>query len=428
MHAAATTPPEQRFEAQHRVPASSQSPADPFFHAPHSPTEPSMIPIRYNLRSLAVRKTTTLATALGIALVVFVLAAALMLGEGIARTLGSSGRADVAIVLRKGAENELSSGIDDPQVGLIAAMPGVASDASGPLVTGEVVVVTALEKLGAVGLSNVQLRGVPANGFSFRPAARIVEGRAPRAGSDEALVGRRIRGRFRGTDLGQSFDLRKGRPVTIVGVFSDDGSSHESEIWCDLDTLRTTFGREGSVSAVRVRLASTSGFDTFQTTLEADKRLGLAASRESAYYEKQSSGTSIFIKALGGAVAVFFALGAMIGATITMYAAVANRTREIGTLRALGFSRASVLTSFVLESVALALGGGVLGVLAALAMRGVRFSMMNFASWSEIVFTFEPTASIVLTALAFAGGMGLVGGILPAVRAARVSPTAAMRA
>jgi len=387
-----------------------------------------MIPIRYNLRSLAVRKATTFATAFGIALVVFVLAAALMLAEGIARTLGASGRSDVAIVLRKGSENELSSGIDDPQVSLVAAMPGVAADASGPLVTGEVVVVTALEKLGAVGLSNVQLRGVPANGFAFRPAARVVEGRAPKPGTDEALVGVRIRGRFRGTDLGQSFDLRKGRPITIVGVFADDGSSHESEIWCDLDTLRTAFGREGTVSAIRVRLTAPSAFEGFQTTLEADKRLGLAASRESSYYEKQSSGTSTFIKALGGAVAVFFALGAMIGATITMYAAVANRTREIGTLRALGFSRASILASFVLESVALALGGGLLGVAGALAMRGVRFSMMNFASWSEVVFTFEPTASIVTTALVFAGGMGLLGGILPAVRAAGISPTAAMRA
>jgi putative ABC transport system permease protein len=386
-----------------------------------------MIPIRYNLRSLAVRKATTFATAFGIALVVFVLAAALMLSEGIARTLGASGRSDVAIVLRKGSENELSSGIDDPQVSLVAAMPGVASDASGPLVTGEVVVVTALEKLGAQGLSNVQLRGVPANGFAFRPAARVVEGRAPKPGTDEALVGVRIRGRFRGTDLGQSFDLRKGRPITIVGVFADDGSSHESEIWCDLDTLRTTFGREGTVSAIRVRLTGSSAFDGFQATLEADKRLGLAASRESSYYEKQSSGTSTFITALGGAVAVFFALGAMIGATITMYAAVANRTREIGTLRALGFSRASILVSFVVESLALALGGGLLGVAGALAMRGVRFSMMNFASWSEVVFTFEPTAGIVTTALAFAGGMGLLGGILPAVRAAGISPTAAMR-
>jgi putative ABC transport system permease protein len=351
-----------------------------------------------------------------------------MLSEGIARTLGASGRSDVAIVLRKGAENELSSGIDDPQVSLVAAMPGVASDALGLLVTGEVVVVTALEKLGAVGLSNVQLRGVPANGFAFRPAAHIVEGRAPKPGSDEALVGVRIRGRFRGTDLGQSFDLRKGRPLTIVGVFADDGSSHESEIWCDLDTLRTAFGREGAVSSVRARLTGTSAFDGFQTALEADKRLGLAASRESSYYEKQSSGTSTFITTLGSAVAVFFALGAMIGATITMYAAVANRTREIGTLRALGFSRASILVSFVIESMALALGGGLLGIAGALAMRGVRFSMMNFASWSEVVFTFEPTAGIVTTALAFAGGMGLLGGILPALRAAAISPTAAMRA
>ena len=284
-----------------------------------------MIPLRYSLRSLAVRKTTTLATALGIALVVFVLASALMLAEGVSRTLGASGRDDVAIVLRKGAENELSSGVDDPQVALVAAMPGALTVGAAPLVTGEVVVVTALEKLGTNGVSNVQLRGVPAHGLAFRPSAHIVDGRAPRPGADEALVGVRIRGRFRGTDVGQSFDVKKGRPVTVVGVFADGGSSYESELWCDLDTLRTTYGREGAVSSVRVRLTSPAAFDAFQATLEGDKRLGLAAQRENTYYEKQSSGTSTFIRAIGTIVAVFFSMGAMIGATIPMYAAVAGR-------------------------------------------------------------------------------------------------------
>jgi putative ABC transport system permease protein len=386
-----------------------------------------MIPVRYNLRSLAVRKTTTIATALGIALVVFVLASALMLSEGIERTLTSSGSDDVAIVLRKGSNAELESTIEDPQVGLIKSMPGVRAQAEGPDAVAEVIVVGAMEKIGSPGVTNVQIRGVPDSVMQFRPTVQIVEGRAAQPGSDEVIIGKRIRGRFRGTDLGQSFELKKNRPVKVVGVFADGGSSYESEIWADLDVLRTSYGREGIVSSVRVRLESPTKFEAFQAAVEQDKRLGLQAQREPTYYEKQSEGTSIFIRALGTLVAVFFSLGAMIGAAITMYAAVANRQREIGTLRALGFSRTSILVSFVLESLFLALGGGALGLLGALAMGSVSFSMINFASWSEIVFTFDPTPPILVTSFVFAGAMGFFGGFFPAVRAAKVSPIAAMR-
>ena len=256
---------------------------------------------------------------------------------------------------------------------------------------------------------------------------RIVEGRPARPGSDEVLVGKRIKGRFKGVDLGQSFDLRKNRPAQVVGVFEAGGSSYESEIWVDLDALRAAYAREGGVSSVRVRLASAASFDTFKAAMEGDKAYGYLTLRESDYFEKQSEGTSLFINAMGTLVSVFFAIGAMIGAMITMYAAVANRQREIGTLRALGFSRTSILVSFLLESVLLALLGGAVGAGASLAMGLVKFSMMNFASWSEIVFAFEPTPRIILTAMAFAGTMGLLGGFFPAVRAARVSPIMAMR-
>ncbi len=386
-----------------------------------------MIPIRYNLRSLAVRKATTLATALGIALVVFVLAAALMLSAGIKRTLATSGSDDVAIVLRKGSDNELGSTIEDAQVGLVKSMPGVKVANNVPVGIGEVIVVGAMEKLGANGVTNVQIRGVPDNVMAFRPSVHIVAGRAPHPGSDEVIVGQRIRGRFKGTDLDQSFEIKKNRPVKVVGAFEDGGSSYESEVWADLDTLKSSYGREGIVSSVRVRLESPAKFDAFQAAVEADKRLGLQAQRELKYYEKQSEGTSLFIGVVGWLIAFFFSIGAMIGATITMYGAVANRQREIGTLRALGFSRWSILVSFILESLVLAIGGGLVGIAASLGMGTVRFSMMNFASWSEIVFTFDPTPTILITAFCAAGGMGFLGGFFPAVRASRVSPIAAMR-
>jgi putative ABC transport system permease protein len=387
-----------------------------------------MIPVRYNVRSLAVRKATTAATAFGVALVVFVLASALMLSEGVKKTLSSSGKEDIAIVLRKGSDAEMGSVIEDPTIATIFAAPGVKQDQGKPIGTAEVVLVLALAKVGTTGITNVQVRGVSEDSYKLRPDVKIIRGRPARPGSDEVVIGQRIAGRFAGVDLDQSFDLRKNRPVKVVGVFSDKGSSHESEVWVDRETLRSSFGREGAVSSVRVRLEEPSKLDTFATTVEHDKRLGLSVMRETTYYEKQSEGTALFIKIMGMMIAIFFSIGAMIGAMITMYAAVANRQREIGTLRALGFSRFSILLSFLMESSLLAFIGGTIGAAASLLMGFVTFSMVNFASWSEIVFSFDPTPNIIGTALVFAVGMGLLGGFFPAVRASRVSPIAAMRA
>ncbi len=383
-----------------------------------------MIPVKYNVRSLAVRKATSLATAFGIALVVFVLASSLMLSEGIKRTLSSGGKSDVAIVLRRGSDNELSSTVDTSSVSLIAAGPGVRRDVGA---SGELIVVAAMEKIGAVGVTNVTIRGVNEAAMKLRPEVKVIEGRAPQPGRDEVMVGKRIRGRFKGVQLGQTFELRKNRPVTVVGVFEAAGSSNESELWCDIDVLRAAFKREGIVSSVRVKLDSPAAFDAFKATMEGDKQYGFLAQRETEFLEKQSENTALFISVLGTLISVFFAIGAMIGAMITMYAAVANRQREIGTLRALGFSRRSILASFLIESVTLAMFGGLVGAGASMLMGFVKFSMMNFSSWSEIVFTFEPTPQVIITALLFAGAMGLFGGFFPAVRAARVSPIQAMR-
>ena len=392
-----------------------------------------MIPVSYNVRNLAVRKSTTLAAALGLGLVVFVFASVMMLNNGIRRTLGRSASPDVAIVLRKGSDAELSSSIDDPSVSLIVASKEISKGGDGqPLAIGEVVAVMLLEKLGtefgASGVSNVQVRGVPDGAFKFRPSVHIVEGRLAQPGSDEVIVGKAIRGRFRGLQVGQTFELKKNRPAKVVGVFADDGSSFESEVWADLHVMRAAFGREGLVSAVRARLESPTKFDAFKTGIETNRQLGLSVMRESDYYDKLSEGTRIFITAMGVMIAVFFSIGAMIGATITMHAAVANRQREIGTLRALGFSRSSILTSFLFESILLAVIGGAIGAAASLLMGFVRFSTMNFASWSEISFSFEPTPTIIVTAVVLAAVMGIIGGFFPAIRASRVSPIEAMRA
>jgi putative ABC transport system permease protein len=388
-----------------------------------------VIPLSYNVRSLLVRKTTTVATALGVGLVVFVLAAAFMLGTGITKTMVGAGRRDNAIVLRKGSDTEMASSLEVNTLSMIAGAPGVKRSASGTsLVSGEVVLVIAQEKLGTGGqVANVLVRGVPAVALEVRPEIHVVAGRPPRPGTDEVMIGQGLRGKYQGMDLEQSFELKKNRPVKVVGVFESGGSSFESEVWADVDTARSSFGREGLVSSATVRLESPSKFDAFKATMESDKRLGLETLTETGYYEKQSSMTSLFIKITGAIIVFFISLGAMVGALITMQAAVSQRQREIGTLRALGFSRVSILTSFLLESTVLALGGGVLGVLGALCMTFVKLSMMNFATWQEVSFSFDPNPQVLVISLVFGALMGVIGGFFPALRAARVSPIEAMR-
>jgi len=381
-----------------------------------------MVPLSYSVRNLRVRTTTTVATATGIGLVVFVFASVLMLSNGIKRTLGRSGADDVAVVVRDGADAELSSDMDLPSAGLVMNAPGVRRRPDGrPDAVAETVVVIILDKIGTDGVSNVGVRGVNDDVFAFRPNVRVIAGRAARAGTDECMVGASIRGRFRGLDLGQSFEVKKNRRLTVVGVISDGGSSYESEVWADRDVLRSVFGRSNSVSSVRVRLNSAAGFDALRTSLESNRQLGVDVKRESTWYEEQSQGTSTFITIIGMLVAVFFSFGAIIGAMITMHAAVAARQREIGTLRALGFSKLSIMVTFLFESVVLSLLGGVIGAGAATLMKFARLSIVNFSSFSEVSFEFAPTPGILLGSLAFAGVMGLVGGMLPAVRASRMN-------
>jgi putative ABC transport system permease protein len=386
-----------------------------------------MVPVKYNVRNLVVRRATTLAAAFGLALVVLVVAGVQMAVNGLERTLGRGASSDTAIVLRKGSDAELSSGIEDKYVSMVVAAAEQVGATKKPNAVGEVVVVVLLDKLGADGVSNVTVRGTPEDGLAFRPSIKIVEGRAPAPGADEVIVGKAIRGRFQGMEIGQAFELKKNRKVKVVGVFEDQGSAYESEVFVDLHVLRQTFAREGHVSSVRVRLDTASKFDAFKANIESNRQLGLVVMREADFFEKQSEATGFLLKFIGYLVGFFFAIAAVIGATITMNAQVAGRTREIGTLRALGFSRSAILFSFLLESVVLAVIGGVVGGIASLGLGFVEVTLINFSSWSEIVWSFEPTPKILVTSVVLAGVMGVIGGFLPAIRAARVSPVEAMR-
>ena len=385
-----------------------------------------MVPIRYNVRSLLVRKVTTLATAGGIALVVFVFAAGQMLGEGASNAMVSSGRSDNVIVMRKGSDNELSSGIsndykklgDRPQVAPVAGVGAI----------GEIVIVITAELADdPSSTSNVLVRGMPAEGIAFRPEVKIVSGRAPKPGTEEVIVGKAISGRFKGVGLNQSFDLRRNRPLHVVGEFTAGGSSYESEVWGDLDTIRKYLGRQSVVSSVRLRLTDPSQFEAYRLSVEGDKDFSVKVMREPDYYERQSEGTASFLSIFGNVIAFLFAIAAVIGAAITMNGAVANRTREIGTLRALGFSRLAILSSFVLEAIFLSLAGGVIGLAFVMLLSLKSFRVMNFATFSDIVIGFQATPGIVGWALVTAIIMGLVGGLVPAIRASQVSPVEAMR-
>jgi putative ABC transport system permease protein len=381
--------------------------------------------LRYNLLSLGSRATTAITAALGVALVTMVLSGALMLGEGVRSTLLAEGDPDTAVVIRKGSDAELASGFATSATSIVFDSPGVRSAGGRPLATAEVVVVAALARVGAAGIGNVTLRGIDGASVAMREL-RVVEGRAPAFGTDEAMVGARIAGRFEGLAVGERIELRHNRPLRIVGVFEASGGSTESEVWLDRALLEDAFGRTGVVSSARVALEP-GAFEAFERRIESDRRLGLEVLREPDYLDAQSEGLSIFLQAMGIAIAILFAVAAMLGAAMTMHAAVAHRIKEIGVLRALGFSRRHILAGFLFESVALALAGGLGGAALSLVLTPIEISMINYATWSELVFGFVPTLPILLTALIFAAAMGVLGGFLPALRAARVKPVVAMR-
>ena len=385
------------------------------------------IPISYSFRNLWTRRLTTFLTASGMALVVFVFAAILMLAQGLRKTLVETGSYDNVIVIRKGSESEVQSGIERSQASVVETEPEVAIGPEGqPLLAKELVVLINLSKRGSNKPGNVVLRGISENSFLVRPQVRLVGGRMPRPGTLEIVAGESIAKRFKGVAIGGT--LRFGmRDWNVVGIFDAGNTGFSSEIWADVDQLMQTF-RRPVYSSVIFRLRTSAEFETVKSRIENDPRLTLEAMRETRYYEKQSEMMAKFLRILGISLTIIFSLGAVIGAMITMYAAVANRTNEIGTLRAIGFQRKSILAAFLAESLFLALVGGVIGLFFASFLQFFTVSTMNWQTFSELAFSFSLTFEITFEAFLFSLIMGFVGGMLPAVRASRMSIVEALRA
>ena len=385
------------------------------------------IPFSYTLRNLWTRKLTTVLTAGGMALVVFVFAAVQMLDTGLRQALIATGQPDNIHVTRRAAGAEISSSVDRTQAGIVETQPEIAIGPGGVrLVSKEVVVLITLPKHDTGTATNVTTRGVGEAAFELRPQLQIVEGRAFRPGSSEVIVGASIAQRFDGAAVGSLLRFG-GREWRVVGRFEAKGSAYDSELWADAEQLQQSF-RRNAWSAVVARLADPATLPALKARLEGDPRLTLDVKYEREFFEEQSKALSNFISYLGLTLSVIFSVGAMIGATITMYAAVANRTGEIGTLRALGFRRSSILTTFLLEAVLLGAVGGVAGVLLASLMQFVHISTLNWQSFSELAFSFALTPRIIVLSLGFALLMGLIGGFLPAVRASRLGIVDALRA
>ena len=377
------------------------------------------IPFAYVARNLWVRRVTTLLTAGGMALVVFVFATVLMMSEGIRATLVATGQADNLLVLRKGAGAEINSGIARSQAAVIESLPGIATNGSGQrLLSKEPVVLITLPKRSNGKASNVMVRGTSALGMELRPQVRIVEGRMFRPGTSEIVAGHSVAGGFQGAALGETLHFAQ-RDWLVVGVFDSDKTGFDSEIWGDAEQMLQAF-RRNAYSTLVLRVADADAAQRLRDTIAADPRLQLEAKPEIQFYAEQSEALATFIRILGLSLSVIFSIGAIVGAMITMFAAVAQRTGEIGTLRALGFRRSAVLTAFLGEALLLALVGGVIGLVAASAMQAIGFSTVNFQTFSELAFQFKLTPAIVARTLAFALAMGLVGGFVPAWRAARM--------
>lgn len=385
------------------------------------------VPISYSVRNLATRRLTTALTVGGMALVVFVFATVLMLEEGLRRTMVTTGSPDNALITRRSAGAEVQSAVDREQAAVAEMRPEVALDSNGArLASRETVVLISLDKRGSDKPSNVVIRGIGAQGLALRPQVRMVAGRMFRPGSSEIVAGRVIGERFVGAGIGEQ--LRFGmRDWTVVGHFDAGGTGFDSEIWGDAQQLMQAF-RRTSYSSLLLRLKTGAQFDAIEQALESDPRLTVEVKRESVFYAEQSEVLANFIRILGLTLSVIFSTGAVIGAMITMYAAVANRTAEIGTLRALGFRSGSILWAFLLESLCMGLLGGALGLALAATMQWLSFSTMNFQTFSELAFSFALTPRIAASALLFALAMGLFGGFLPAVRAARLKVVDALRA
>jgi putative ABC transport system permease protein len=384
------------------------------------------IPLSYSYRNLLARRLTSFLTAGGMGLVIFVFAAALMLTEGLRQTLVATGSYDNAVVLRAGSETEVQSALDRTQAAIVSSQPEVAMGPEGPLVASEAIILINLPKRGTSRPANVMIRGVQPSSFPLRREVKLAEGRWFRPGSNELVAGIQMARRFQGAGLGENlrFAMRTWR---IVGVFDAGNTGFSSEIWGDVEQLLQAF-RRNAFSSVILRLRDPSAFADLKARLEADPRLPVQVRREVEFYEAQSKRLADFIRILGMVLTGIFGLGAVLGAMVTMYAQVGARIGEIGTMRALGFPRRDILIAFLVEATLLGVAGWAIGLIPASLLNFYTLSTLNWSSFAEITFRFTLTKGIILQSLVFGVGMGLLGGLLPAFKAARMPVLDALRA
>ncbi len=380
----------------------------------------------YSLRNLLTRRLTTALTALGMALVVFVFASIIMLAEGLQKTLVDTGRYDNVVVIRKSAVTEVQSGIDRFQAAVVETLPEISLGIDGKrLVAKEMVVLITIEKKDSNSRANVVIRGISEASLPLRPQVKLIAGHMPRPGSFEIIVGKNIASGFRSAGLGETlvFGMRSWK---VTGIFEAGSTGYSSEIWGDVNQLMPAF-RRPVYSSVLLNLSKSEDFETVKSSIQNDPRLTLEAKRETVYYREQSEAMATFLRILGTSLTIIFSIGAVVGAMITMYAAVASRTGEIGTLRALGFRRTTILFAFLFESLLLGLLGGLTGLFLASFLQFLTVSTTNFQTFSELAFSFMLTPGIVVKSLIFSLMMGFAGGVLPAFRASRLNIIAALR-
>jgi putative ABC transport system permease protein len=379
------------------------------------------------VRTIPQRLGASIVALIGIAGVVVVFVSVLSIGEGFKAALVGAGSPSRAIVMRNGSQSEMTSGLSGAEADLIKQAPGLSMAANRPEAAAEMYVIIDRNKRSTKTPANVPIRGIEAESLQIRPEVKIVEGRAPQFGTNEAIVGRAAMNQFEGLDIGSEYDSRQLK-LKIVGVFTANGSVAESEIWCDVRVLQAAYRRGNSYQAVFAKLDSPASLDTFRNWLSTNPQLNVVVKRETDYYAEQTEVMTQLINGIGYTIALLMGIAAVFGAILTMYTAVATRTREIATLRALGFNTFSVLVSIVTESMVLAaLGGLAGGLLAYVGFNGYQTATMNFQTFSQVAFAFAVTPSLLLQGLFYALAMGLVGGLAPAIRAARLPISSALR-
>jgi putative ABC transport system permease protein len=380
-----------------------------------------------NLRTIPQRLGSSGVAIVGIAGVVIVLVSVLSIAQGFAAAMEASGSPVRALVMRSGADSEMTSGLGGPEVDIIKQAPGLRREGQTPLASAELYVIIDIPKISTDTSANVPMRGIEPAGTGLREEFSIVEGRMFQFGTNEVIVGRGATVNFKGLRVGDTIVSGQNR-WQVVGMFETDGSVAETEVWCDARVLQGVYRRGNSYQSLLARLDSSESFNTFRDWLTANPQVNVQVRREEDYYAQQSRALTSLIRTVGFGIAALMGIGAVFGAILTMYTAVSTRSREIATLRALGFNTTSVVVSVLAESLALAAIGGLIGgLLAYVAFNGYQTSTMNFSTFSQVAFAFQVTPQLLGMGLFYALAMGLVGGLFPALRAARLPIPSALR-